>query len=105
MIYGEQDHSKYLGCLNCSEFFPESVHNKFGQYGSDFSPISIHNDFGQYGSKFSPYSACNNFASYPPAIVDETGNFYGYLTLNKLLPRASNNQEILSWLTYRVCSK
>lgn len=103
MLFGDQNHKKYLGCLNCSEFSSESIHNEFGNYGSEFSATSINNEFGQYGSEFSPLSACNEFATYPPVVVDDSGNYYGYLTLNDSLSRIESS-EMLSWLKYKICS-
>ena len=103
MLFGDQNHKKYLGCLNCSEFSPESIHNEFGNYGSEFSVTSINNVFGQYGSEFSPLSACNEFATYPPVVVDDSGNYYGYLTLNDSLSRIESS-DMLSWLKYKICS-
>ena len=104
MLFGDSDYKKYLGCLNCSKFSSDSIHNEFGQHGSKFSTISINNQFGQYGSQFSQLSPCNAYATNPPAIVDDTGNFYGYLTLNKFLSQATDNQDMLAWLKYKVCS-
>jgi hypothetical protein len=47
MLFGSAGHDVYLGCLNCSDVAPDSVHNDIGQYGSDISPQSIFNDIGQ----------------------------------------------------------
>ena len=46
MLFGGASHDVYLGCLNCSDVAPDSVHNDIGQYGSDISPQSIFNDIG-----------------------------------------------------------
>ncbi|MFM0699512.1 hypothetical protein [Paraburkholderia sediminicola] len=103
MLFGGASHDVYLGCLNCSEVTPDSVHNDIGQYGSDISPQSIFNDIGRYGSDVSSESPCNDIASDPPAIVDQNGGFYGYLTLNDAHAKAVTDQNILAWLKYKVC--
>ncbi|NYH20091.1 hypothetical protein [Paraburkholderia bryophila] len=103
MLFGGTSHDVYLGCLNCSDVAPDSVHNDIGQYGSDISPQSIFNDIGQYGSDISSESPCNDIASDPPVIVDQNGGFYGYLTLNETLSKAVTDQNILAWLKTKVC--
>ena len=86
LLYGGNDSSIFLGCLNCNRFSSESICNRFGEYGSRFSSNSIWNRFGEYGSRFSSYSPWNKFASDPPAIVDRQGNFYGYFSSNRHYP-------------------
>lgn len=103
MLFGGASHNVYLGCLNCSDVAPDSVHNDIGRYGSDISPQSIFNDIGQYGSDISSESPCNDTASDPPVIVDQNGGFYGYLTLNDTHSNAVTDQNILAWLKYNVC--
>ena len=44
----------------------------------------------QYGIAYSSYSPFNSYASYPPVIVDEEGNFYGYFTVNKYKSKRAN---------------
>ena len=82
-IYGGQDHKQYLGCLNCSKFDSNSIWNAYGTYGSKYNSNSIWDSYGTYGGAYSAYSPFNANATYPPVIVDEDGNFYGYLTVNK----------------------
>ncbi|MGF6725100.1 hypothetical protein P3T43_004471 [Paraburkholderia sp. GAS41] len=103
MLFGGASHDVYLGCLNCSDVAPDSVHNDIGQYGSDISPQSIFNDIGRYGSDISSESPCNDIAPDPPVIVDQNGGFYGYLTLNDMHSKAVTDQNILAWLKYNVC--
>ncbi|WP_017232915.1 hypothetical protein [Pandoraea sp. B-6] len=103
MLFGGPRHDVYLGCMNCSEVAPDSVHNDIGQYGSDISPLSIFNDIGQYGSDISSESPCNDIASDPPVIVDQNGRFYGYLTLNDTHPKAVTDRGIVTWLKHTVC--
>jgi hypothetical protein len=103
MIFGGKNHDVYLGCLNCSEYAIDSVHNEFSKYGSEFSSQSIFNSFSIYGSKFSSLSPCNEFATEPPIIVDEEGNFYGRLTLNTYHRQANTNESLIRWLKYSVC--
>ena len=90
-LYGGADQDQYLGCLNCDNFDKNSIWNKFGDYGNTFSSKSIWNTYGNYGSTYGPYSPWNAYASYPPAIVDQDGNFFGFLTLN---PYKSERSEL-----------
>jgi hypothetical protein len=90
-LYGGADQDQYLGCLNCDTFDKNSVWNKFSDYGNVYSSKSIWNTYGNYGSSHSTYSPWSAYASYPPAIVDQNGNFYGYLTLN---PYKSERSEL-----------
>lgn len=98
MIFGGENHDVYLGCLNCSEYATDSVFNKYGSYGSEYSGTSIYNSYGQYGSAYSSTSPCNPYASNPPIVVDQNGNFYGYLTLNQYLSGAITDARIRAWL-------
>ncbi|REC46584.1 hypothetical protein [Chryseobacterium pennipullorum] len=81
-LYGGADKDQYLGCLNCDTFDKNSVWNRYSDYGNVYSSKSIWNTYGNYGSQYSTYSPWNAYASYPPAIVDQDGNFLGFLTLN-----------------------
>ena len=80
-IWGS-DHDVFLGCLNSNKYDSKSIWNEYGTYGSKYNSKSIWNEYGTYGSSYSAYSPWNDYASYPPVIVDEEGNFYGYLTIN-----------------------
>ncbi|WP_312296585.1 hypothetical protein [Chryseobacterium sp.] len=90
-LYGGADQDQYLGCLNCDNFDKNSIWNKFSDYGNVYSSKSIWNTYGNYGSSYSTYSPWNAYASYPPAIVDQDGNFFGFLTLN---PYKSERSEL-----------
>ncbi len=90
-LYGGADQDQYLGCLNCDNFDKNSIWNKFSDYGNVFSSKSIWNTYGNYGSTYSAYSPWNSYASYPPAILDQDGNFFGFLTLN---PYKSDRSEL-----------
>lgn len=90
-LYGGADQDQYLGCLNCDNFDKNSIWNKFSDYGNVFSSKSIWNPYGNYGSTYSAYSPWNSYASYPPAILDQDGNFFGFLTLN---PYKSDRSEL-----------
>lgn len=104
MIFGGDNHDVYLGCLSCSEYDSDSVFNEYGDYGSRYSSESIFNNFGDYGSRFSQYSPCNPFANDPPVIVDEDGNFYGYLTLSISKNQGIRGTDIEQWLELVVCA-
>ena len=80
LLFGGDGHKTFLGCLNCGRFDSGSVCNKFGNYGS----------------KFSNYSPWNRFASEPPAIVDASGNFYGYLTANRYNPKRTTIKALVA---------
>lgn len=89
-IYGGEDHDVFLGKLNASKYDSKSIWNEYGTYGSEYNANSIWNEYGTYGSAYSSYSPFNSYASYPPVIVDEEGNFYGYFTVNKYKSKRSN---------------
>ena len=74
----------YLGCLDCSSMYSDSICNSFGRYGNSFSSESIWNSFGQYGNSFSLKSPWNSFSSNGPKIVDDNGNFYGRFSINTM---------------------
>lgn len=73
-IYGGEDHDVFLGKLNASKYDSKSIWNEYDTYGSEYSS----------------YSPFNSYASYPPVIVDEEGNFYGYFTVNKYKSKRAN---------------
>ncbi len=76
---------KYLGCINCSKFDPNSIYNTFGRYGSEYSADSIWNKFGLYGSPYSLNSPWNPFTTTPPIIKDSSKTNIGFLTTNSFL--------------------
>lgn len=99
MIFGGSGHKTYLGCLSCSEYATDSVFNEYGQHGSEYSTESIHNEYGQYGSRYSAYSPCNPYASDPPVVVDQNGNYYGRLTVNRYHAEGTfGDADVLAWL-------
>lgn len=90
IYYGGEDHDVFLGKLNASKYDSKSIWNEYGTYGSEYNANSIWNEYGTYGSEYSSYSPFNSYASYPPVIVDEEGNFYGYFTVNKYKSKRAN---------------
>lgn len=98
MIFGGYNHKVYLGCLSCSEYVTDSVNNDFGPNGSEYQSNSIKNHFSEYGSPYSMYSACNPYASDPPVIVDNSGHYYGRLTLNTAHPEYGSGARFYDWL-------
>jgi len=98
LLFGGLNHKTFLGCLNCSEYSADSVLNPYGHYGSPYSSQSIFNKYSQYGSRYSPYGACNPYATDPPVIVDNDGNYYGRLTLNKYHRQIGIGTKLLGWL-------
>jgi hypothetical protein len=103
MIFGGQSHRIYLGCLNCEAIERDSIYNGAGVYGSRVLPESIWNRVGEYGSRVSPYSVCNPVATEPPVIVDDQGNDYGRLTLNRASPNIGAGVRFYDWLSTVVC--
>ena len=77
------DGSVYLGKLVTNTYDKNSIWNEYGTYGSQYSSSSIWNEYGTYGSDYSSESAFNEYALKPPIIVDNDGNFFGYLTANQ----------------------
>jgi hypothetical protein len=102
MIFGGDGHKTYLGCLNCSQYATDSVHNQYGEHGSPYASESIFNHYGQYGSPYSTESACNPYATDPPVIVDGNGNYHGRLTLNRYHPELGAGTSYIGWLA-AVC--
>jgi hypothetical protein len=102
MIFGGDGHRTYLGCLNCSEYATDSVHNEYGTHGSPYASESIHNHYSQYGSPYSTESACNEYAFDPPVIVDASGRYYGRLTLNRYHAQLGAGASYMGWLA-AVC--
>jgi hypothetical protein len=99
-IYGGQDHDQYLGCLNCNKYDSKSIWNSNGNYGSKYNSNSIWNSYGKYGGAYSSYSPFNAYSTYPPVIVDDGGNFYGYFTVNKYKDKRSDMKLVLTICEY-----
>ena len=83
-IFGGQKQNVYLGCLNCSNLETISIWHELGNYGNNQSSKSIWNSKGIYGSQHSNYSPWNKNAKYPPALKDDNGEFYGFLSINEV---------------------
>jgi|SRR5580704_9030821 hypothetical protein len=105
MIFGGQSHRVYLGCLNCAAIERDSIYNGAGVYGSRVLPESIWSRVGDYGSRVSPFSVCNPVATEPPVIVDDQGNDYGRLTLNRVSPNIGAGVRFYEWLSTVVCQR
>jgi hypothetical protein len=104
LIFGGQNKKVFLGCLNCSSSNPSSVHNQYGNFGSQYSSESIFNRYGQYGSQYSIFSPCNRYSLEAPVVVGEQGQFFGVLTMNQYAPRRITNPTVNAWLT-GVCAE
>ena len=85
-LYGGQDYTIYLGCINCSSYDNNSIWNEYGDYGSSYSDVSIWNSYSEYGSEYDDYSPWNSYSSTPPKLYDNDGGFYGYFTINEYQP-------------------
>jgi len=99
IIYGGEGNRTYLGCLNCSEFSVDSVKNESGIHGSTQASESIFNFHGPYGSPYAAYSPCNKSSVNPPIIIDQSGKYYGRLTLNVRYPEIGLGNQLQNWLT------
>jgi len=104
MIFGGPDHQTYLGCLSCSGNAPDSVFNETGRNGSRGFTESIWNHSGDYGSPYTQFSACNPYATDPPVIVDQSGNFYGRVTVNQYATDIGTGAQLYNWLASTVCA-
>jgi len=103
LIFGGRGHDVFLGCLSCNRFEIDSVLNKYGTYGSQYSTDSIWNRYGLYGGAYGTYSPCNRYSTNPPAVVDRSGNFYGYLTINPFQRQRLTDRTVIDWLEREVC--
>ena len=103
LIFGGRGHDVFLGCLSCNRFDSDSVLNQYGTYGSQYSSISIWNRYGQYGGAYGTYSPCNQYSSSPPVVVDRSGNFYGYLTINQYQRQRLTDRTVAEWLEHELC--
>ncbi len=83
-IFGGQKQNIYLGCLTCSNLETVSIWNEQGNYGNSQYSKSIWNSKGIYGSQHSNFSPWNSDAKYPPALKDDKGEFYGFLSINEV---------------------
>jgi hypothetical protein len=90
---------------SCPETDLDSLFNRFGTYGSRLSPTSISNRFGPFGGKVAPYSPCNVDSTTPPVIVDDEGNEYGELTLNRDRSQQAKIGGLGAWLTALCAAK
>lgn len=87
LLFAGRGHDVFLGCLNCASTEPASVCNSYGRFGNPFSGISIWNQFSTYGNNLNAASPWAAISVGPPVIVDDDGNFYGYLTSSELNPK------------------
>lgn len=89
-LYGGSNQDKYLGCVNCAKYDADSICNKYGTYGSKYNDESIWNKYGTYGSKYNSESPWNKYSTDAPVLVDKSGGFYGYFTLNQYIGKRTN---------------
>jgi hypothetical protein len=104
-VFGGENNKTFLGCLSCPETDLDSLFNRFGTYGSRFAANSILNRFGPFGSRFAPFSPCNVDSTTPPVIVDDEGEDYGELTLNRDSPRQAKIEGLNAWLAALCAAK
>jgi hypothetical protein len=84
LLFGGNNHEIFLGCFDCPKADNNSICNKFGK-GSRFATEGIFNGFIEFGARYSDSSPWNRYSTSDkvPVLVDERGEFYGYLTTNK----------------------
>lgn len=104
MVFSQINHA-YLGCVNCSEYIEDSMHNSESRYSSRHAKTSIFNSRSPHGSSRSDISPCNPYAKYPPIVIDNNGTVYGLLTLNTKLREGIKTPVITQWLKQTVCTK
>lgn len=73
---------QFLGTFE-NKYAPDSIFNKYGDYGSKYSDTSIFNKYGDYGSDYSDLSPFSKYSDRGPWIVDERGFKYGRLSVNR----------------------
>ena len=105
MVFAGSSHETYLGCLNCAATASDSISNEYGQNGSRYSQTSIWNHYSEFGSPYQPYSACNPYSTDPPVIVDDSGTYYGRLTVNQFHPELGAGRQLIGWLKQVVCGQ
>ncbi|MDR7414967.1 MAG: hypothetical protein QN193_02375 [Armatimonadota bacterium] len=98
LLFSDDEHRRFLGCLSCGRFDPDSVHNQLSRYGSRYALYSIWNPDGPYRFPYSTYSACNPFVTRPPVVLGEHWTCYGRLTLILYLPDAIRESAAVTWL-------
>lgn len=103
-VFGGKNNQVFLGCLTCSEYDPNSVHNPYGLYGSKYSLTSIANPDSDYGSPTALESACNPYALNAPVILNRDGNYYGQLTVNTSNPQRTKIATALQFIA-AVCAR
>lgn len=105
LIFGGVDHDVFLGVLNASNMDSSSIWNAYGNYGNIYNATSIWNSYGTYGSEYSSTSPFNSYASNPPVVVDRSGNFYGYLTLNTSKKQCQHPIALAIYKYYKLIRK
>ena len=89
LLFGGQNHDEFLGCLVCNEFGSDSVCNGYGQYGNEYGS-SMWNEYSTYGNEYASASPWNEYSNSDevPILVDRSGQFYGYFTINEYRSKA-----------------
>lgn len=97
LLYGGKNHKEFLGCYNCSSYASDSICNSYGTYGSAYSSY-IFNAYSTWGSEYSSKSPWNAYSSDEevPILVDRSGNYYGFFTINVYRHNASSLSSGLS---------
>ena len=94
MLFGGENNSTFLGCLNCADTSATSICNTNGEFGSGESLASIWNSLGDFGSDESDHSPWGDASANPPVVVGRNNEPYGYFTRNS----AHRNRTRIPWL-------
>ena len=97
------DDGTFLGTFE-NRYATNSVYNEYGTYGSPYSSKSIMNRYINYGSEYANQSPFNQYTSNAPWIVDDEGNTYGRLSINKYASGVTKQSYQLALELYAIQS-
>lgn len=82
--------SVYLGRFSENKYDPDSISNKYGQYGSRYGN-TVTNPYSAFGNRYSATSVTNRYAFDTPKIYAADGTYLGKLSTNKYDPESISN--------------
>lgn len=94
-IFAGPGHETFLGVLNAEDHRRDSIWNEYREFGSTSSRTSIWNRNCPFGGSRGPYSPFNKQTLTPPVLVDDEGNFYGYMTANEQMEKRSQAEIVI----------
>ncbi len=88
LVFGSDEQTTFLGCLNCDTSSPASIFNPDGEYGhcrgawmDNLYCRGAVSNFGNHRHS-QKLSACTSYASAPPVIRDGAGGYHGRLSIS-----------------------